>query len=52
MSYEQIPQSLDGSPAEDQDAIGQEEQGALVSFDDDMDPPGELTNPPQTPGYK
>ena len=52
MSYEQILQSLDSSPAEEQDAIGQEEQGACVSFDDDMTPPGELTNPPQGPGYK
>ena len=52
MSDEKILQSLDSSPAENQDAIGQEDQCVPVSFDDDMTPPGELTNPPQTPGYK
>lgn len=49
MSYEQTLQSLDSSPAEEQDAIGQEEQGTSVDFGDDMDATGELTNPPQRP---
>jgi hypothetical protein len=52
MSDEQILQSAESFKEEEQDQCGQEEQGAPVSFDDDMDPPGELTNPPQTPGYK
>ena len=52
MCDDQILQSVESLKAEEQDECGREEQGAPVSFDDDMTPPGELTNPPQTPGYK